>query len=68
MSTAYRISEQDELHYVTFQIVRWIDIFTRQIYRDIVIDSLRFCQQHKELEIYAFVVMSSIFGAFNNGL
>ena len=43
MSTAYRISEQDELHYVTFQIVRWIDIFTRQIYRDIVIDSLRFC-------------------------
>jgi len=28
MSTGYRIIEQDELHYVTFQIVRWIDIFT----------------------------------------
>jgi len=59
MSTGYPISEQDELHYVTFQIVRWIDIFTRQIYRDILIDSLRFCQQHKCLEIYAFVVMSN---------
>jgi len=46
MSTGYTISEQDELHYVTFQIVRWIDIFTRQVYRDIVIDSLRFCQQN----------------------
>jgi REP element-mobilizing transposase RayT len=59
MSTGYRINEQDELHYVTFQIVRWIDIFTRQVYRDIVVDSLRFCQQHKDLEIYAFVIMSN---------
>ena len=59
MSTGYKISEQDELYYVTFQIVRWIDIFTRQIYRDIVIESLRFCQQNKGLEIYAFVIMSN---------
>jgi len=59
MSTGYKISEQEELHYVTFQIVRWIDVFTRKIYRDIVIDSLQFCQQNKGLEIYAFVVMSN---------
>jgi REP element-mobilizing transposase RayT len=59
MSTGYQISEQDELHYVTFQIVKWVDIFTRQVYRDIVIDSLKFCQQHKGLEIYAFVIMSN---------
>ena len=59
MSTGYQIKEQDELHYVTFQIVRWIDIFTRKVYRDIVIESLRFCQQNKGLEIYAFVVMSN---------
>ena len=59
MSTGYKIIEQDKLHFVTFQVVRWIDIFTRRIYRDIVIDSLRFCQQNKGLEIYAFVVMSN---------
>ena len=59
MSTGYQISEQDGLHYVTFQIVRWIDIFTRKVYRDIVIESLRFCQQNKGLEIYAFVIMSN---------
>jgi REP element-mobilizing transposase RayT len=29
------------------------------VYRDIVIDSLRFCQEKKGLEIYAFVVMSN---------
>ena len=59
MSNGYKISEQDELHYVTFQVVRWIDIFTRKVYRDIVIDSFRFCQEKKGLEIYAFVVMSN---------
>ena len=59
MSTGYQIKEQEELHYVTFQIVRWVDIFTRQVYRDIVVNSLRFCQQNKGLEIYAFVVMSN---------
>jgi len=55
MSTCYKIVEQDALHYVTFQVVKWIDIFTRKVYRDIVIDSLKFCQANKGLEIYAFV-------------
>ena len=59
MSTGYKIVEQDALHYVTFQIVGWVDLFTRKVYRDIVIDSLRFCQQNRGLEIYAFVVMSN---------
>jgi len=59
MSTGYKIVEQDALHYVTFQVVRWIDIFTRKVYRDIVIDSLKFCQANKGLEVYAFVVMSN---------
>ena len=59
MSTGYKIDEQGGLYFVTFQIVKWIDIFTRKIYRDIVIDSLRFCQANKDLEIYAFVIMSN---------
>jgi REP element-mobilizing transposase RayT len=59
MSTGYKIEDQEGLHYVTFQIVEWVDIFTRQVYRDLVIDSLRYCQLNKELEIYAFVVMSN---------
>jgi REP element-mobilizing transposase RayT len=59
MSTGYKIDEQDGLYFVTFQIVKWIDIFTRKVYRDIVVDSLRYCQANKELEIYAFVLMSN---------
>ena len=59
MSTGYKIVEQDALHYVTFQVVKWIDVFTRKVYRDIVIDSLKYCQTNKGLEIYAFVVMTN---------
>ena len=59
MSSGSRISEQDEVHYVLFQIVKWIDIFTRQVYRDIIIDSLRYSQQNKALEVYAYAIMSN---------
>ena len=59
MSTAYKINEQDQPHYLTFRIVRWIDLFTRQIYRDIVIDSLSLSQKNKGLEVFAFVIMSN---------
>jgi REP element-mobilizing transposase RayT len=33
--------------------------FTRSIYFDIVLDSLRFCQKEKGLIIYALVIMSN---------
>lgn len=59
MPTGYQIKEQNALHYVTLQIVYWIDIFTRKTYRDIIIESLRYCQQEKGLEIYAYVIMSN---------
>lgn len=59
MSTGYKIEEQDGIYYLTFQIVRWIDLFTRPVYRDIVIDSLRFCQSNEGLAIYAYVIMSN---------
>jgi hypothetical protein len=29
MSIGYKIVDQEALHYVTFQIVNWVDLFTR---------------------------------------
>jgi REP element-mobilizing transposase RayT len=59
MSTGYKINNQYAAHYVTLQVVFWIDLFTRQAYRDIFIESLKYSQQNKNLEIYAYVVMSN---------
>jgi REP element-mobilizing transposase RayT len=59
MSQAYKIHKQDAAYFMTFQIVNWIDIFTRKRYRDIVIDSMKYCIQNKGLTIYSYVIMSN---------
>ena len=59
MPTGYQITEQSKLHYLTFQVVYWIDVFTRKSYRDIFTDSLKYCRNHKSLEVYGYVVMSN---------
>ena len=59
MPTGYQIYDQSKPYYLTFQVVYWIDLFTRQVYRDIVIESLKYCQQEKGLNIFAYVIMSN---------
>ena len=59
MSTAYKISDKTGLYFLTFQIVGWVDLFTRKIYRDIAIESFKYCQEQKGLELFAFVIMSN---------
>ncbi len=55
----YKILDQTRLNYLTLTLVGWIDIFTRQRYRDIVIDSLKYCQENKGLRICGYVIMSN---------
>lgn len=59
MSTGYQIMDQSAAHFLTFQIVDWIDVFTRKIYKDIIIDSFKYCIEHKGLQIFAYVIMSN---------
>jgi REP element-mobilizing transposase RayT len=59
MPTGYRIQDQQGLYYLTLQVVEWIDVFTRQSYKDIIIENLRFCQQNKRFTIFAYVIMSN---------
>ena len=59
MPTGYQIKDQSGLYYLTFQVVDWVDIFTRQNYRDILMDSFRYCIEHKGLDLWAYVVMSN---------
>lgn len=59
MSRKYRIRDQDKLYFVTFTVIRWLDVFSRQLYRDIFLDSIRYCQKNKGLEVYAYCIMSN---------
>jgi REP element-mobilizing transposase RayT len=55
----FKIRDQSATHFLTFTIMGWIDIFSRQRYRDLILDSFNFCRQNKELRIGAFVIMSN---------
>ncbi len=59
MTTGYQIKEQDKLHFVTLQVVEWVDIFSKEKYRKIIIKNLKYCVENKGLEIYAWVIMSN---------
>ena len=59
MSEKYKVHDQDSPHFVTFAVESWVDVFTRQLYKDIVLDSLRFCQKEKGLIIYAWCLMTN---------
>ena len=48
-----------ELSFITTTVIDWMDVFTRPAYKHIVLDSLKFCQEHKSLEIYAWVLMTN---------
>lgn len=58
-TTSYRIISENSLHFLTFSTVNWIDVFSGKKYRDIVIESLQYCQSEKGLELYGFVIMSN---------
>ncbi|ALI97783.1 REP-associated tyrosine transposase [Rufibacter tibetensis] len=59
MSRKYKFYNQEGLYFVSFAVVYWIDVFTREEYFQIVTDSLAYCRKHKEMEIYAWCVMPS---------
>jgi putative transposase len=59
MGFGYKITNQNGLQFVTATVVQWIDVFTRSAYKDMVLDSLRYCQQEKGLCIYGWVIMSN---------
>jgi putative transposase len=58
-SEQYYVQNENETYFITSTIVDWVDVFTRPIYRDIIVDSLKYCQASKGLDIYGWVLMSN---------
>lgn len=57
MSSGYKFTDKEGCYFITATVVDWVDVFTRDIYRDILIDSFRFCQKNQGLVIHAWVLM-----------
>ena len=48
-----------DLYFTTSTVIDWMDVFTRPLYKQIIVESLKYCQAQKGLEIYAWVLMTN---------
>lgn len=51
--------EDGKCYFITFTVIDWLDVFLREEYANILIDSIKYCQKNKGLEIYAYCIMPS---------
>ncbi|MBN1597645.1 MAG: transposase [Bacteroidales bacterium] len=59
MSEKYKVRNPEGLYFITCTTINCVDLFTRPVYKHIIIESLEHCIHNKELVIYAYVIMSN---------
>ena len=59
MSTGYQIDYPGESYFMTFTVVDWVDIFSRKVYRDILLESMDYCRRSKGMKNWGYVVMTN---------
>jgi REP element-mobilizing transposase RayT len=59
MSRKYKFHNPDGVYFLTFAVQSWVDVFTRNEYKNILIDNLAWCQKNKGLELFAWCIMTN---------
>ncbi len=54
-----RKAKTENPYFITLTVVGWIDIFTRSVYSEIILDSFEFCRINKNMENFCYVIMPS---------
>ena len=63
MRSRYRVHETHATYFVTSTIVNWLPVFTTAACRDILVDALLYGRTHRQLQIYAWVILDNHFHA-----
>jgi len=53
MSRKYKFHNPTAAYFVSFATVYWIDVFTRQEYFNILVESIDYCRKEKGMELFA---------------
>ena len=59
MSSKYKIGEDAIPHFVTFTVVGWVDVFSREQYKEILVQSLNYSIKQKCLLLLTWVIMTN---------
>jgi putative transposase len=54
-----RNASNNESYFVTLTVINWMDVFTRRLYNDFMIENLSYCCRHKGLYVHAYVLMTN---------
>lgn len=59
MSEKYKVIDTGYSYFITITLVEWQKLFHIPLYAEIIIDSIRYCQKNKGLELFGYVIMPS---------
>ena len=59
MSRVYKFHKPEAAYFVSFAVVKWLNVLEEEKYKKIILDCLTFCQKEKGMEIYAWVIMTN---------
>jgi REP element-mobilizing transposase RayT len=59
MSRKYKFGDQHATYFISFATVYWLDVFTRPLYKNIVVDAINYCITNKGLVVYAWCIMTN---------
>jgi REP element-mobilizing transposase RayT len=59
MSRKYKFHNPDGVYFISFAVQGWVDVFTRNEYKNILISNLAYCQKNKGLELFAWCIMTN---------
>jgi REP element-mobilizing transposase RayT len=59
MSRKYKFYNKEGLYFISFATVYWVDVFVRDQYFRVVVNSMSYCRENKGMEIYSWCIMPS---------
>ena len=59
MSRKYKFHNPEGVYFISFAVVYWLDVFIRNEYRDILLESWQYCMKEKGLNVNAWCIMTS---------
>jgi len=59
MSEKYKVIDTAYSYFITITLVEWQKLLHIPLYAEIIIDSIRYCQKNKGLELFGYVIMPS---------
>ena len=57
--TRYRFGDDHYPHFMTATVVAWLPVFSNPCFANVILNSWRFLQKQREIDILAFVIMEN---------